>query len=285
MALEALFQQDAFRKLTGKEFGIDPNSKYNSKEFAKRAEELLILNSSYAALSKNTGDASAAKTIANVALPYIAGADGAQMLRDPRTALDQGEALLDVGRKKIVKYTERNIDRIAASLPEDKMIGLAVAIPDKDRAYSTYVAAVQSKNAEAIRSLYLELFGKDRKGNPDDLFQRYAATATEDQLYKFAQKEISKMQARLIQKHLSSRMKVVGRGGQEVIKYDSRKAQRYLTKAIEKLKGEQKEAILIRMGTLIAQQPAEDEEGNIIPFQKPGNTIQFQRPAEKRKAA
>ncbi len=156
MALEQLIGGKEVKAISGKEFGIDPASRYDPKEFAKRVQEWAGLEQGYRKLRQNSGDMNALDQIISVAVPYMAGDpnENAQSLRTPHLASQQSEVLLEAGKERLGKYVENNVNIFLEGCSEDALKSIAVQLPDKG-----------NKAKEAIQKIT-----KDLKANRVDAY-------------------------------------------------------------------------------------------------------------------
>ena len=129
---------------------------------------------------------------------------------------------------------------------------------ERDKAYSFYRAAIESKDVEAIRENYLELYGTNKDGSPDEFYQRVGMEASAEHLLQYAHVQMQRMQRRFVQKNLYTKRTFTDEGGNErkASMYDSRKAQSYLAGAVSKLKDEQKAQMYLQVAQALLQDSA-----------------------------
>ncbi len=245
MALEALLDEETIQRMRGKPFGINPNSRYNQKEFIAKAGELFGLDKGYRDLTENSGDHSALRLIGSIALGYMPGdkEENAQVLRDSYNAIEQAEALLNVGNKKMAKFVENNFREIVPNLSLEVTASFAVqyGLP-KD--LGKLRNARTSGNPEEVKRAYFEKIGS----NPE--LMKGAASLDNSTIKYLMDLEYEIKERRFIIDNLTSPKSGFKR------EFDPTKAQQYISRVISQLDDKKKAGAYLTLGLGLYQQVA-----------------------------
>ena len=225
MALEQLLGEQAVKEIKGREFGINPNSRYSEKEFLERAEDLLRVDASYSKIIQNGGDIAALIELAGIATKYMPGDKGENMkiLKDPIAAVKQARLLLDSGYKNMADYTARNLDSFLREMPEEVLIETAAILPDKNKLYAQIAQYMQVGDMKSARKVYAETFeGEDWK--------KFIITCPNAEFIQHQMKiDVDYMKRKFINRNLSIQVKD---NKEQTYKPDLNKAREYIARTI-----------------------------------------------------
>lgn len=239
MTLEQILGSEAVNEIKGRAFGIDPNSSYDPKEFAKSADDLFAIDNYYRKLNQHSDDMNALKGIMSIALKYMPGdkEKNIEILRYPYIASEQARLLLDFGYRKMAGFAENNLNEMLNALPKEKLEELAMDsnIPDEDKKYLQLMGYIQAKDIESAKKMlageYKDEANKAKVMNFDG--KRAEAYLKDYLIY---------LQDEFKQNRLCHAFKLESKDGKEEISYvfDAKKAQDYVKGKISKLKPEKR---------------------------------------------
>jgi hypothetical protein len=158
-------------------------------------------------------------------------------------------------RKDLASKTESALADVAGKLDQNTLTNLALKLgAAKDKDYAVYSAALQNQDAGTVQAMYVAKY-KD-----DALLMGYAQTASESDFLDYARVQVGKIQNKFIEKNLYTEETVLKDGKPvKAMKYNAPKAQRYLVSQVSGLKGEEKEEVLVQLGSIVMQIVAQDK--------------------------
>lgn len=118
MGLEDLLGKEGAKKIKPKPFGINPNSKYDRKEFCKKFKKLQKLEGYFSKFVQNPNDLNNFNDLAGICLEFMVGSDEQKIsqLENPHMAYSQADALLNEGYSDMADYIHHNKDEVLNEL-------------------------------------------------------------------------------------------------------------------------------------------------------------------------
>jgi len=244
MGLENLVGEGALNEIKGREFGIDPNSRYSEKAFLERAEDLFRVDIYHKKIMKNSTDMEALNELARIALKYMPGdkEENLKLLKDPSVAEKQAKVLLNSGYKNMVSYAARNLVSLLNEMSEESLIETAAILPDKNKPYAQIVQYMQVGDMKKARKIYAETFG-------NAAWKNFILECPSEELIQNKMAEyISSKQKEFIDQNLSIR---VENGKESIYKPNLNKVREYITKTIAKYGDKEKQVAYMGIATAL----------------------------------
>lgn len=132
MSLDELVDKQSIDAIKGKDFRIDPNSKYDREEFVKRAKPLFKLERYYSKLLENSSDISALRDLIGIVTRYMPGIpqDNADKLeKDVNLAIEKGDLYVSVGSLAMAQFVQNNLDDLLDKFSDKKLSELVFLNP------------------------------------------------------------------------------------------------------------------------------------------------------------
>ena len=237
MGLEDIVGKEILKEMKGKEFGINPNSRYSEKEFLTRAEELFTLDKSYRELSENSGNLNALKLIGGIALKYMPGnpSENAQIIRDPYVASEQAEVLLNAGKKKLAGFVGNNLPEIMKKLSPENVKSLIklYTLPKEVRAIREIL---DEGDMTDIKRMYFEDIGYER------VLIDGAAHLQDSQIREIMNRKYNIRATNFIEKNFTTKK------GKKKSIFNVEKAREYVSETISKLDDKRRSEAYLSLG-------------------------------------